>query len=184
MADAKARKLRPPTLYKYDLLSRQMAHFATDQGSRFLPELDLPMLRKFRATWPNENLGALKKLEYLRAFFRFAHECKWIGENPARKLESPNVKQTPTLPFTPGKLTSILVACEKYGLKCLGGQYRSPENVRRIRGLVLLLPHSGLRIGDAVTLECADHWRQVIPLHDEDWYTRVCPSPRFCYRFA
>src|SRR5208337_4939156 len=62
LADAKARNLRKPTIYKYELLSRQMARFATDQGIRFLRELDLPMLRKFRATWPNENLGALKKL--------------------------------------------------------------------------------------------------------------------------
>ena len=153
LADAKARNLREPTLYKYDLLSRQMARFATDQGIRFLRELDLPMLRKFRATWPNENLGALKKLEYLRAFFRFAHECKWLDENPARKLESPKVKQTPTMPFTPEQMTNILAACEKYGMKCRGGKYRGPENARRLRALVLLLRHSGLRIGDAVTLE-------------------------------
>jgi integrase len=153
LADAKARNLREPTLYKYDLLSRQMARFATDQGIRFLRELDLPVLRKFRATWPNENLGALKKLEYLRAFFRFAHECKWIDENPARKLESPKVKQTPTMPFTPEHMTNILAACEKYGMKCRGGKYRGPENARRLRALVLLLRHSGLRIGDAVTLE-------------------------------
>ena len=50
-------------MYKYDLLSRQMARFAEDQGLRFLREFDLPMLRKFRASWPNQNLGALKKLE-------------------------------------------------------------------------------------------------------------------------
>jgi integrase len=153
LADAKARNLREPTLYKYDLLSRQMARFATDQGIRFLRELDLPMLRKFRATWPNENLGALKKLEYLRAFFRFAHESRWLEENPARKLESPKVKQTPTMPFTPEDMTNILAACEKYGMKCRGGKYRGPENARRLRALVLLLRHSGLRIGDAVTLE-------------------------------
>jgi integrase len=153
LSDARARNLREPTLYKYDLLSRQMASFTTDHGIRFLRELDLPMLRKFRATWPNENLGALKKLEYLRAFFRFAHECKWIDDNPARKLESPKVKQTPTLPFTPEEMTNILAACEQYGMKSRGGKYRGPENARRIRALVLLLRHSGLRIGDAVTLD-------------------------------
>jgi integrase/recombinase XerD len=153
LADAKARNLREPTIYKYELLSRQMERFAQDYGLRFLTEFDLPALRKFRASWPNQNLGALKKLEYLRAFFRFAHECKWIDENPARKLESPKVKQTPTMPFTPEQMTRILAACEKYGMKCRGGKYRGPENARRIRALLLLLRHSGLRIGDAVTLE-------------------------------
>ncbi len=153
LADAKARNLREPTIYKYDLLSRQTAQFATDQGIRFLRQLDLPMLRKFRATWPNENLGALKKLEYLRAFFRFAHESRWIDENPARHLESPKVKQSPTMSFDSDQMVKILAACEKYGMKCRGGKYRGPENVRRIRAFVLLLRHSGLRIGDAVTLE-------------------------------
>ena len=125
LADAKARNLQEPTVYKYDLLSRQMACFATDQGIRFLRELDLPMLRKFRATWPNQNLGALKKLEYLRAFLRFAHESKWIDENPARKLESPKVKQSPTMPFTPEQMAGILAGCEKYGMKCRGGKYQA-----------------------------------------------------------
>jgi integrase/recombinase XerD len=153
LADAQARNLRRPTLYKYKLLSRQMETFAQANGLRFLREVDLAMLRKFRASWPNENLGALKKLEYLRAFFRFAHECKWIDENPARKLESPKVTQRPTMPFTSEQMAEILNACEKYGNRCRGGKYRGPENARRIRAFVLLLRHSGLRIGDAVTLE-------------------------------
>jgi site-specific recombinase XerD len=153
LADAEARNLRESTVYKYKLLSRQMETFATDNGLRFLREFDLPILRKFRASWPNGNLGALKKLEYLRAFFRFAHDAKWIDENPARKLESPRVTQRPTMPFTPEQMTEILAACEKCGMKCRGGRYRAAENVRRIRAFVLLLRHSGLRIGDAVMLE-------------------------------
>lgn len=153
LADAWARNLREPSVYKYELLSRQMERFAEDQGLRFLREFDLPMLRKFRASWPNQNLGALKKLEYLRAFFRFAQESKWVDENAARNLESPKVKQRPTMPFTPEQMADILSACEKYGKKCRGGKYRGAENVRRIRACVLLLRHSGLRIGDAVTLE-------------------------------
>jgi integrase/recombinase XerD len=152
-ADAEARNLRRPTLYKYKLLSSQMETFAQANGLRFLREFDLAMLRRFRASWPNQNLGALKKLEYLRAFFRFAHVCKWIDENTARKLESPKVKQRPTMPFTPEQMAEILSACETYGSKCRGGKYRGPENVRRIRAFVLLLRHSGLRIGDAATLE-------------------------------
>jgi integrase/recombinase XerD len=153
LADAEARNLRRPTLYKYKLLSRQMEAFAQASGLRFLREFDLTMLRKFRASWPNENLGASKKLENLRAFFRFAHECKWLDENPARKLESPKVTQRPTMPFTPEQMAEILSACEKYGNRCRGGKYRGPENARRIRAFVFLLRHSGLRIGDAVTLD-------------------------------
>ena len=151
--DAKARKLEPATVYKYDLLSRQMIRFAENCGLRFLREMELPMLRKFRASWPNENHGALKKLEYLRAFFRFAHESKWIDENPARYLESPKVKQRPTMPFTPDQMADILTACEKYARRYRGLESYRAENARRIRAFVLLLRHSGLRIGDAVALE-------------------------------
>ena len=73
--------------------------------------------------------------------------AKWIDENPARKLESPRGTRRPTMPFTPEQMTEILAACEGYGRKCRGGKYGANENVRRIRAFVLLLRHSGLRIG-------------------------------------
>jgi integrase len=38
-------------------------------------------------------------------------------------------------------------------MKSRGGKCRRAENVRRIRAFVLLLRHSGLRIGDALMLE-------------------------------
>jgi integrase/recombinase XerD len=180
LADAKARNLRKPTIYKYELLSRQMERFAQACGMRFLCEFDLPTLRKFRALWPNQNLGALKKLEYLRAFFRFAHDCKWVDENQARKLESPKVSQRPTMPFTPEQMAQILIACEKYGHKCRGGKYRGPENARRIRAFVLLLRHSGLRIGDAVTLERSRITGDKLFLYTAKTGTPVyCPLPEF-----
>ncbi len=178
LADAKARNLREPTIYKYELLSRQMEQFAQDCGLRLIREFDLPTLRRFRASWPNQNLGALKKLEYLRAFFRFADDCKWLNENPARKLESPKVKQRPTMPFTAEQMTDILSGCEKYGKKCRGGKYRGTENVRRIRAFLLLLRHSGLRIGDAVKLERARITGDKLFLYTAKTGTPVyCPLP-------
>lgn len=180
LADAEARNLRRPTLYKYKLLSRRMEAFAQANGLRFLREFDLPVLRKFRASWPNQNLGALKKLESLRSFFRFAHDAKWIDENAARKLESPRVTQRPTMPFTPEQMANILSACEKYGGNCRGGKYRGPENARRIRAFVLLLRHSGLRIGDAVTLERSRITGDKLFLYTAKTGTPVCvPLPEF-----
>jgi integrase/recombinase XerD len=180
LEDAKARMLEPPTVYKYDLLSRQMKAFAENCGLRFLRELDLPMLRKFRATWPNQNLGALKKLEYLRAFFRFAHESKWIDENPARNLESPKVKQRPTMPFTPDQMADIFTAREKYARKYRGLKSFRVENARRTRAFVLLLRHSGLRIGDAVTLERNRVTGEKLFLYTAKTGTPVnCPLPDF-----
>ena len=113
----------------------------------------MPTLQRFRASWPYRDLVALKKLPYLRAFFRFSHDAGWIAENPAPKLENPRAGRRPTLPFTPKQLDEILAACEKYGAKYRGGRFSATENVSRIRAFVLLLRHAGLRLGEAVTLE-------------------------------
>jgi integrase/recombinase XerD len=144
LQDGRARKLRPPTLYKYRLLLRRLRDFSVDRGFRFISELDLATIRAFRASWPDHNLSALKKLERLRAFFRFCQESNWIGDNPVAKLKNPNVTQPPTMPLTADQVSKILLACSDYPDKF---------NAVRLRALVLLLRYSGLRIRDAVTLE-------------------------------
>jgi integrase/recombinase XerD len=150
LANARARGLREDsTVYKYRLLFAQLKAFARDKGLRFLTELDLPGLRKFRACWTNENFSAQKKLESLRTFFRFAQSNGWIAENAAVKLESPKTRRPQVLPFTREEMVRIFSACDAYG-----DNYgkTGQENSRRLRALVLLLRYSGLRIGDVVSL--------------------------------
>jgi integrase/recombinase XerD len=150
LSDARARGLKEDsTVYKYRLLFEQMKVFARDNGLRFLRELDLPMLRKFRATWTNENFSAQKKLESLRTFFRFAQANGWITENVTAKLESQKTRRPQVLPFTREEMVRILAACDAYQ-----DNYgrTGQENGRRLRALVLLLRYGGLRIGDAVSL--------------------------------
>lgn len=141
--DAKARNLRDATLYKYDLLFRQLRAFADQHGLVFISEFNLDWARKFRATWPNKNLAAKKKFEHLRAFFRFAYDSNWMNSNPTAKLKPPKVAESPTLPFTKEEMGRILAACN---------QYPDKRNAVRLRALVLLLRYSGLRLTDAATL--------------------------------
>ncbi len=143
LRDAAARELREPTLYKYRLLFRRLAEFAGDRGIRYIAELDLGMVRAFRASWLDHNLAALKKLERLRAFFRFCQDSKWTPDNPARLLKNPKITQAPTMPFSRDQVASILRATS---------DYPDRSNAPRVRALVLLLRYSGLRIRDAVTL--------------------------------
>ncbi len=143
LQDAQARNLKPPTIYKYDLLFRQMQTFAVREGLRFIREFDVEQVRKFRASWTNRNLAARKKFEHLRAFFRFCFESAWVPSNPAAKMKPPRTSEPPTAPFTPDELTRIMAALDSYPDKL---------NRVRLRALVLLLRHSGLRLGDAVTL--------------------------------
>ncbi|HXJ93078.1 MAG TPA: site-specific integrase [Terriglobia bacterium] len=177
LRDAEARGLRPPTLYKYRLLFRQMESFAQGEGFRFLREFDLGALRKFRAGWPNHNLSALKKLECLRAFFRFAHESKWIDDNPARHVARPQISDRPTMPFTREEVIRILAACDRYG----DNYGRTGQaNARRLRALVLMLRYSGMRIGDTVTLERERITGNKLLLYTAKTGTPVyCPLPDF-----
>jgi integrase/recombinase XerD len=141
ISDAEARGLREPTVYKYRLVFRQLQDFAAVYGLASMVESDVDWVRRFRASWPNKNISARKKLEALRAFFRFVHESGWIPTNPAGRLKPPKITEPPTVPLLNGEVDSILKACEAYPDRA---------NAIRLRALVLLLRYSGLRIRDAL----------------------------------
>jgi site-specific recombinase XerD len=147
IVDAEDRNLRERTVYKYRHLFGQLTTFADLQGLRFLKELDVAMLRKFRASWKDRNLAAQKKLERLRSFFRFCSENGWIGENPAKKLRNPKCEQRQTLPFDDDEMLRILGAADE---KIRKVQPHGRNNALRLRALVQMLPYSGLRISDAI----------------------------------
>jgi integrase/recombinase XerD len=149
IADAEARGLREPTLYKYRLLFRQLEEFAAYDGIKCICECDLDRVRRFRATWPNRNIAARKKLESLRAFFRFCCDSGWVPGNPASKIKPPKTSDPPTMPFSREEVDRIMLACQQYQ----SGRGRAgPINSQRLRALVLLMRFSGLRISDAATL--------------------------------
>jgi integrase/recombinase XerD len=144
LADATARYLNESTIYKYRLLFKQLDAFAEKRGLRYLQELDLETLDSFRAEWKDGPRSSLKKLERLRAFFRFCERRKWVDGNPAADLRAPKVQNRPTMPFTQPEMVKILVAFDKYSKRA------GVANAQRLRAFVLLLRYSGMRIGDAV----------------------------------
>lgn len=145
--DAIARGLQERTVYKYRVLFRHLKAFAETKGITYLKQLDVPALRQFRVSWEDQNLAALKKLERLRQFFRFAVSNGWLESNPTTDLKNPKVTMRPTLPFTPEEVLKILGAVESYKADPQG---LSTVNSVRFRALILMLRYSGLRIGDAV----------------------------------
>jgi integrase/recombinase XerD len=152
LADIEARKLADSTVRKYKLLNRQMEEYAAGRGLRFLNEVDLTAVGEFRAGWKDGPRSSAKKLERLRAFFRFGMKRKWTTENPAGELKAPKITLCPTLPYTREEMVRILAAVDEYLDEMPS---HGKENARRIRGLVLLLRYSGMRIGDAVNLRSA-----------------------------
>jgi site-specific recombinase XerD len=130
--DAKARGLREPTLKKYRVLFKQLQAFALREEIRFVKECNLAMLRKFRESWADSGISALKKLERLRALARFAHRSGWIDEDPTRHIKNPKVTNPPTMTYTQEEMIAILAACArlrdnygKIGEKTAGARGRS-----------------------------------------------------------
>jgi len=177
LADAAARKLRSATIDRYKMLFRQLEHFAENAGMRFLNELETPALRRFRASWKDGDLAGLKKLERLRAFFRFARDNQWLPQNPAAAVKNPKVTQRPTLPFSQEEMIRILAAAnERIRTVRSDGRNRA----RRLRGLVLLLRYTGLRISDAVSCSTERLRDGKIWLYTHKTGQHVyCPLPEF-----
>lgn len=172
LSRAKARKLSPATIYKYDLLRRRMESFAERHGIDLLQQFDLNSLETFQGEWLDGALASLKKLERLKAFFRAAFMRRWIDENPAENLRGPKPRHRPTLPFTQDEMTIVLDAISRYPDKS-GKTGRA--NAARIRAFVLLLRYTGLRIGDATSLSIEKLTGNKIFL-----YTHKTGQPVYC----
>jgi integrase len=149
LADLDARKLSNQTIRKYKLLQRQMKAYGEERGLKILAQFDLDVLSKFRATWKDGPRSAGKKLERLRAFFRFAHDRQWLENNPATRIKLPKVSIRPTMPLTHDEMVKILTACN--GLQ-ITTPIEGKLNAHRLKTLALLMRYTGMRVSDAVAL--------------------------------
>ena len=95
--------------------------------------------------------SARKRLEYVRAFFRFCQQSGWMTSDPFALVKSPRAQDSPTLPFEAGEVEALLKSADTFNPK---GRFKD-GNRKRIRAMVLLLRYSGLRISDAAVLERA-----------------------------
>jgi len=119
LLDATARGLKEPTLYKFRLLFRQLQDFSAQQGIVFISDFTSDNIRSFRATWPNKNFAARKKLENLRAFFRFCHVSEWIGKDPTIGLKPGRIADAEIRPITKEelKIERFRRTFEKHGIE-------------------------------------------------------------------
>jgi site-specific recombinase XerD len=177
VAEARSRELNERTIYKYRFLFKQLSAFCDAEGVRYLTELDVRLLRRFRTTWKDRNLAALKKLERLRAFYRFAVSNKWAETNLAKELKNPIVEDRQTLPYSHDEMFRILTAAETRIAEC---QAAGRDNARRLKALIFLLRYSGLRIGDAVRCDTTRITEGLLRLYTQKTGTHVhLPLPEF-----
>jgi integrase len=162
----RARGLKAISVRKYrHFLEKQLLPFARSTGKTRLQQLDVEALRAFRASWKFKATTQQKKLETLRAFFRFCASAGWVESNPAPAVKLPRVHQVPTLPFTEEEIDKLLDACDRFR-----------GNGARLRAMILLLRHfrlAGRRCGWTETGQ--DCGRHAVPLHAEDRDTGADP---------
>ncbi len=149
IAELEASKLSHQTVRKYKLLERQMTAYGKSQGLTALVEFNLDTLSRFRQSWKDSPRTASKKLERLRAFFRFCLDRQWVESNPAAKIKLPKVTPCPTMPLSHEEMVKILAACD--GLQ-VSSQPSARLGAHRLKTLILVMRYTGLRISDAVSL--------------------------------
>jgi integrase/recombinase XerD len=137
------KNIRSTTLRQYKNLFRQLNKFCDSKGYVFLNQLGVVEVREFRNGWTLSPRTAGKHLERLKRFLNWCIENEWLTASPAKPLKSPKVGDTDVVPFTEEEVGKILKACDAYE----GG------NRSRVKVLANLMLASGLRIGDAVTIE-------------------------------
>jgi integrase/recombinase XerD len=149
IADLEARQVSAGTVKKYKLLRDRLESYVTARKLINVSDCTLDVLTRFRETWKDGPRTAAKRLERLRAFFRFSTERHWSETNPALSLKAPRITLRPTMPLTHDEMLKLLTACEKYEAEIQSLGYR---NAQRLKTLVLLMRYSGMRISDAVRL--------------------------------
>jgi site-specific recombinase XerD len=152
IADAEARNLQPESVKKIkDVIERRFLNYCSNEGFRSLRQLDVDAVREFRNLLVKDYSAnsARKRLEYVRAFFRFCHDSGWITANPMSAVKPPKADHSPTLPFEKKQIEKLLATAEKLTAK---GRFKD-GNRKRVRAMILLLRYSGLRISDAAILE-------------------------------
>jgi len=155
LADAEARGLAPATLQKLrGIFQVQLVGFAEESGVTFLREFNPRNLTEWRQTWKKEKeLARKKKFERVIGFFWYCVRQGWLRENPTATMGRVIAKHVPTDFFTADEYKRIIGATHRLG-EYAERSWAPEKRGIRIRALTELMRWSGLRIRDAVTLEC------------------------------
>ena len=135
LADAEARNLKPESVKKMrDVVERRLLAYCTNEGYRVLRQLDVDAVREFRNELVKDYSAnsARKRLEYIRAFFRFCHQSGWITANPSTVIKPPKADPSPTLPFERTEIDRMLTVADTFTAT---GRFKD-GNRKRIRAMI------------------------------------------------
>ena len=144
ISDREAMKLSDAMMGKY---RRVGVEIKTLFGDRPVGSITPDEIRAMRKDWKLASITAQKRMEMVKKFFSFCVDAEWIEKSPARLVKMPPAKYDPTLPFTDQEMEKILWAADSIR----EAHPKIPaETPKKLKGLILLMRYSGIRISDAV----------------------------------
>lgn len=144
-ASEKGRAAAPATQAKYRTLFKRLRAFCAGRGIEQLQDISAECIREFKESWSTGARATGNNISRLRAFFHFCLQNEWLEKNPALPLRRPkNVSDVQKLPFTDEETQRILTAART------STQHQVANFL--LETLILVMRHTGLRIGDAVLL--------------------------------
>jgi integrase/recombinase XerD len=150
LLDAETRSLTLESIAKLKIIFKTRLLCWTEQNSLvFLDQLTTMQLTRWRSTWTLAPITKRNRQQLVRNFFRFCIDQGWLKNNPAVQLTKIQVTPKVTDYFPREEFRTILKATYLFAQ----GAGNSKACSTRIRTLLLLMRWSGLRIGDAATLE-------------------------------
>jgi site-specific recombinase XerD len=139
-------KLSPSTLKKYRQLTDLLTEFCAEKGVVYITQFSIDHARTFRESWTGSSITNLKRLERMKAFFAWVVAQSWIETNPAQRLKPPLTEDAPADPISEEDLADLIGAIERMPTR--DGEKNMSHD--RLLAMILLLRHTGLRIGDIV----------------------------------
>ena len=144
LEDAKARGLREASLYKYRLVLKQLQAFGEKAGVVFIAGFGVEELRGFRVSWTEQELVSAKETGAFESVLPLSrHDSDWVKDNPGFGDQATEGGRSTR--------AAVLRRRDEEGSQSMR-RHSSPQRALQLRALVLLMRHSGLRIGDACTL--------------------------------
>jgi integrase len=142
LADCRARMLKEESVYKYELLRREMI---SRFGGKPISAISLSDLSDYRNSWKLGAQAARLRIDLIRRFFRFCLERGWCELNPAMLMMPPQADRRQVLPFSDEEMAKIMEALGRY-------PDHPPGRRKQVKAFVLTLRYTGLRIRDVVLL--------------------------------
>ena len=130
---------------------RELLPWCKQRGIRYVDELTLELVTKFRNSL--HNLGTVKnrKLSRLRSFFEFCLDRGWVTTNVAKKIKRSQEDEPDVDYFSPEEMHALGNACFVSHTWERGRDYEYRD--KRLRAFILFARWTGLSIIDCVRFE-------------------------------